>query len=180
LNNYKTKFSLDKSSKIALTNFALKNYSDRNLFVKNKMGGGRQYCILNKTNTIVSELAKNIRVSMFKNIGIDVFEEEPTYGILLGVITENSFVHRHIDLTKPGFHHFRLNFLVSKPEDGGMPIINGETFNVSEGESWVNVASVWNHSSTQVVGKKPRIVLSLGGLVEYHIIDNIMKEMGIE
>ena len=171
---------MDESSRIELTDFALKNYTDNNLFIKNIVSKGRQYCILNQTNTSVSELAKNIRFSMFKNIGINVFREEPVYGILLGVINENSSVHPHRDDSILGFYHFRLNVLISKPISGGMPVINGEEFDVSEGESWINVASEWNHWCTPIVGKKPRIVLSLGGLVECHIIDNIMEEMGIE
>lgn len=178
LNNYKTKVKLEERERIEIANFAIKNYLNRTLFTHN--GESRQLCILNKTKTEISDLAKKIRQKTFNAIGINDFEEEPLFGIFLGVNNELGFVHEHTDPTHDGFYHFRLNFLISKPENGGMPIINGQEFQVTEGESWVNIASKWKHKSTPVVGKKPRIVLSLGGLVEYHIIDNIIKEMGLK
>lgn len=178
LSNYKTKIKLNEEERIEIENFALNNYLDRSLFTHNRES--RQFCILNQVKTEVSDLAKDIRYKTFDAIGINNFLEEPIFGIFLGVNNESGFVHEHTDPTDNGFYHFRLNFLISKPNEGGMPIINGQEFEVFEGESWVNIASEWRHKSTPVVGKKSRVVLSLGGLVEYHIIDNIMKDMGIE
>ena len=178
LNNYKTKIKLGERERLEIETFALENYLNRNIFKEN--GNSRQFCILNQTETQISDLAKEIRQKAFNAIGINTFLEEPIFGIFLGVNNELGFVHEHTDRTHDGFYHFRLNFLISKPESGGMPIIEGQEFEVSEGESWVNIASKWKHKSTPVVGKKSRVVLSLGGLVEYHVIDNIMKEMGIE
>jgi hypothetical protein len=102
------------------------------------------------------------------------------FGIFLGVNTQTGFVHEHTDPTKQGYYHVRLNFLVSKPFAGGMPVINGQEFSVDENESWINLASEWWHKSTPVVGDKPRIVLSLGALVEKTQVDPILKAMKIE
>ena len=180
MNNYKTKIKLGERERFEIENFALDNFLNPNIFYQNELGKNRHFCILNKTETKISNLAKDIRQKTFTSIGINEFLEEPIWGILLGVHNEFGFIHENTDRADNGFYHFRLNFLISKPIEGGMPIIDGQEFEVSEGESWVNIASKWKHKSTPVIGKKARVVLSLGSLVKYQIVDSIMKEMGLE
>jgi hypothetical protein len=178
LNNYKLPLSIDFSLSNSITDFALRNHLDRNLFTFN--GNARQFCILNQVQTPVSGDAINFRLTCYKQLGISLFEEEPMFGIFLGVNNETGFVHEHKDPSKEGSYHTRLNFLLSKPHKGGMPIINHKEFEVEEGECWLNLASEWMHSSTPVVGPKPRIVLSLGALVRKEHMDLILKEIKIE
>ena len=178
LNNYKTHLLLNDNIKHELINFINNNFNDPSFFRQN--GDARRFCILNQVTTPISKLLVNYREQVFKDFCLSSFEEEPMFGIFLGVNTENGFVHEHRDPTKDGFYHTRLNFLVSKPIEGGIPVINGEEFSVKDGESWINLACEWRHSSTPVVGDKPRIVLSLGALVEKTQLDPILKDMGIE
>jgi hypothetical protein len=178
LNRYILPLSIDSVLSDDIGNFALKNYLNKSLFQYN--GNARQFCILNQTQTDVSEKAINFRLVTYKQLGISSFKEEPIFGIFLGVNNETGFVHEHTDPAEEGFYHTRLNFLISKPLKGGMPIINHKEFEVNEGECWLNLASEWLHSSTPVVGSKPRIVLSLGALIKKEHMYSILKEMKIE
>jgi len=178
LNNYKTHLLLNDNVKHELINFVINNFNDPSFFRQN--GNARRFCVLNQTVTPITDLLIQYRNHVYQNFGLPVFEEEPVFGIFLGVNTETGFVHEHTDPAKDGYYHTRLNFLVSKPFKGGAPVINGEEFGVEEGECWINVASEWRHNSTPVVGDKPRIVLSLGALVEKTQLDPILRDMGIE
>jgi hypothetical protein len=178
LNRYILPLSIDQALLNDIKKFAFKNDLNRSLFQHN--GNARQFCILNQTQTNVSEKAINFRLMAYKQLGISSFKEEPMFGIFLGVNNKTGFVHQHTDPAEEGFYHTRINFLLSKPHQGGMPIINNEDFEVNEGECWLNLASEWLHSSTPVVGSKPRIVLSLGALVKKEHMHPILKEIGIE
>ncbi len=178
LNRYILPLSIDPGLSNDIRNFALKNHLNRSLFQYN--GNARQFCILNQTQTEVSEKAIIFRMVAYKQLGISSIKEEPVFGIFLGVNNETGFVHEHTDPAEEGFYHTRLNFLISKPLKGGMPIINHKEFEVNEGECWLNLASEWLHSSTHVVGSKQRIVLSLGALVKKEHMDPILKEIEIE
>lgn len=62
--------------------------------------------------------------------------------------------------------HTRFNVLISKPEEGGFPIMkmaDKETvIEVEENEPWVCLAGLHKHSTTKIKGDKPRIMLSFG------------------
>jgi len=178
LNNYKTHLLLNDNIKNELTNFVINNFNNQLFFRHN--GNARRFCILNQISTPITNLLINYRKQVYNDFGVSSFEEEPIFGIFLGVNTETGFVHEHTDPTKYGFYHTRINFLVSKPIEGGIPVINNEEFIIDEGESWINLASEWKHKSTPVVGEKPRIVLSLGALVQKTQLDPILRGMGIE
>lgn len=149
--------------------FALDNYKNEKIFTKNPISPNRQYVNLLQKNTTISDLSKKVWSRVFAELGFDPILEEPLFGIFLGVITEGGSVHTHTD---PGqtidgvfFEHVRINFLLSKPYCGGMPVVNNNEIIVQENEGWFNLASKWNHGCTTVKGNKPRICLSLGALV---------------
>ena len=91
--------------------------------------------------------------------------QEPCYKDFIGYITNGGQIHRHKDPNKGDLMHTRFNILISKPLDGGNPIINEKILNVSESESWVCVAGKYEHFCQKVLGEKPRIVLSFGYLL---------------
>lgn len=165
--NYKTDVTISKDEALPVVVFCKNNYQNRKYFTDN--GPGRQFCIINQFTTPITDYLIDLREKKLKLLGINSFLEEPVFGIFLGVNTEGGFVHEHTDITIPNYYHVRLNFLLSKPEQGGIPIIKNFKIDLNEGESWINLASEWQHSSTPVFGKKLRIVLSLGALVK---IDN--------
>jgi len=158
--NLKSSMVLKKNVANKISKFAKNN---EHLFVSNGIGRKYYSTMFNKNDFNV--YLESIRQMCLKNLEIEQFEEEPYFGIFIGINTESGFVQEHTDPSKDGYVHFRLNFLISKPKSGGMPVINGKEIRVNELESWINCASKWLHKSTPVVGKKPRIVLSLGALI---------------
>lgn len=169
--NLKSSIILEKDFANMICNFAK---DKEHLFKIN--GYGRKYYSTLNFDEEINNYLKATRQLCLKTLDIDQFEEEPCFGIFIGINTESGSVHEHIDLAKDGYVHFRLNFLVSKPEDGGIPIVNGELIKVEELESWINCASKWPHKSTPVVGKKPRIVLSLGALITEQQAEKVIKQ----
>ena len=159
---------LTSSEKNEIVNFAQVNHKNSLYFKPN--GVSRQFCIVSQTDTPISDLCLEILKNKYEELGINEYQLEPVYGIFIGVNNEGGFVHEHSDPCPDNFIHTRLNFLLSKPIDGGMPIINGNVYEMQEDDCWINLASRWKHSSTKVIGKKDRIVLSLGALVGENII----------
>lgn len=160
--NVKTNQSLDVNTQKNIFNFVYENHANDDLFINN--GSGRKF-YSTKTPTDFSNVLKEHRRFYFSKLNLFDFKEEPMFEIFIGVNTKNGSVHLHRDGTEDGFVHFRLNFLVSKPEQGGNPVIENQEIEIKELEGWINLASEWMHKSTPVVGKKPRIVLSCGALI---------------
>lgn len=169
--NLKSSITLDKNFAKVICNFAK---DKEHLFKIN--GYGRRYYSTLDSDEEINNYLNATRQLCLKTLDIDQFEEEPCFGIFIGVNTNSGAVHEHTDPTKDGYVHFRLNFLVSKPEDGGVPIVNGEIIEVNELESWINCASKWSHKSTPVSGSKPRIVLSLGALITEQQAEKVIKK----
>jgi hypothetical protein len=79
---------------------------------------------------------------------------------------EDGYICRpHTDRNKEDMIHTRLNVMISKPEEGGQAIISNQIIEREENEPWICVAGVYEHSTVEVKGKKPRIMLSLGYMV---------------
>ena len=173
--NIKTNLVLSKENSEKIKNFVRDNFSNDNYFIDN--GHSRRYSSLTNTETPITELAKEIRKDSFSMLGIDTFEEEPIYGIFLGVNTYGGSVHEHTDPTIEGHDHFRLNYMVSKPDFGGMPVIDGVPYSIKNLESWINIASEWKHRSTPVIGNNPRIVLSLGAYVKKETVQSVFNSL---
>jgi len=145
-------------------------YNEQSYFKSNDFGYGRKSCLLNIIDHTLSEEIRLFSKKCYESLGIFEYEDEPNFGNLIGVNKEGAFVHRHTDLGVDGKCHVRLNFLIQKPEGGGMPIINGVEYTIEQGGCWKNIASAWWHGSSRVVGDKERIVLSLGALVKNTIV----------
>jgi hypothetical protein len=168
---------LDEDDKSFLLNYALINQKNNDIFQQN--GSGRQYCTLNTCeNHNIRELAFKIWNEKYFEFGVVEKTIEPIFGIFIGVNNPGANVHQHQDGAPEGFYQVRINFLLSKPEVGGLPILNDKEIYVEEGNSWINLANIWSHRSTPVEGKKDRVVLSLGALVKKDLIEtHIPKEI---
>jgi hypothetical protein len=162
---------LDNNVKQTILNFALANQKDINLF--NPNGEGRQFCKLHEFQNLFDFNIDEMRIKAFNSINLYNIKKEPTFGVFLGVNNEGASVHEHKDGAPEGFIHTRINFLLSKPFGGGMPVIDQIEYTIEEGQSWINLANLWNHSSTVVVGNKDRVVLSIGSFVD----ESELKEM---
>ena len=75
---------------------------------------------------------------------------------------EGAFIHKHMDFNQGNLVHTRWNLILSYPEEGGHSIYNDQINILEENLIWKCVAGKVAHGSTKVIGKKPRITLSLG------------------
>jgi len=108
--------------------------------------------------------------NIVNNISIRILEEYKLEGVpkkdgnlggLLSVHRNGGHVHPHTD-PENGGRHLRFNLFLSLPKEGGIPIYNGEQINVEERMLVPYEADIHEHSSTKVVGEKPRIIISFG------------------
>jgi hypothetical protein len=162
----KLPFVLDPDIKKNILDFVLT--SDAFYWKENTAGNtfNRKFCMLNKYNLPLTTRIKDYSINIFLLLKINKQIEEKTFGNFIGVQKQGGFVQPHTDgRNDSGWEHVRVNFLVSRPKEGGMPIINNEQYAIEENGSWFNHASKWVHSSTPVIGDTPRIVLSLGAFV---------------
>lgn len=165
--NPRLNLTIDEDLRQRLIDFV---YNEQSYFGNNNAGRGRICCSFDKIDHPLSQEIRAFSKKCYESLGIFEYEDEPMFGNLIGVNKEGAFVHRHTDSGVDDKCHVRLNFLIQKPEAGGMPIINGVEYTIEEGGCWKNIASAWWHSSTKVEGDKERIVLSLGALVKDTIV----------
>ena len=142
-------------------------------FRKNTGGEHRRLCNLNDYPDLpVSKRVKAFAEHCYSQFDIPIINE-PVFGNFIGVGTDGSFVQEHRDRGVDGLNHIRLNFLLSKPMAGGMPIIDGVEYSIEEDQCWFNFANLYRHGSTPIQGSKHRIVLSLGCLVSQNDLGKI-------
>lgn len=101
---------------------------------------------------------------------------EPVLESYISVITEGGAVHAHTDPEQPGYKHLRANVMISKPKEGGRPIIEGETYDIEQRGWWWFLPGEMLHTSEKVTGKKPRIICSYGYLVDENKIDSLLNK----
>lgn len=160
----KTKLTIPENLQAEIIDFAL--ISGTGFFKSNSVNGTRRFCNVNLYNVPLQEKIREFSRKSYRNMGITEITEEHLFGNFIGVNLEHGFVHQHKDPRgKNNEVHVRLNFMLQKPVQGGDPIINGNVLSVHEGESWINFASEWTHSSTPVKGSRERVVLSLGNYI---------------
>lgn len=127
----------------------------------------------------------SILAQKVQNFGNFVFDQMKMYnrmtedymGYSLMMVQNDGYVQAHRDPkhTENSYWHVRINFLISKPEIGGDPIIENVLYEMNEDDGWFNLASNWTHSCTEVKGNKPRITLSLGHYVDPIEVKNFLK-----
>ena len=142
--------------------------TDSLLWTNNTTGNtfNRRFFALNKHNLQLTKIIRDYSKYIYSQFNITRQKDEERFGNFIGYNKEGGFVPPHIDrLSSESWEHVRINFLVSKPHQGGNPVIENKEYNIMEDNAWLNLASRWVHSSTPVVGNKPRVVLSLGAFV---------------
>ena len=94
-------------------------------------------------------------------------KDETRYGCLISYSEEGHQVGPHQDYEPhKDYTHTRFNFMISKPEDGGDPIMDEVIYNLKENQVWICPAGKNKHDITIVNGKKPRILLSYGYFIK--------------
>jgi hypothetical protein len=134
-------------------------------FVANSVGNGRKFCI--QDDAPYWENA-------FAEFGLNPECVEPLFKNMTGNhFADGAFVHPHTDPAPEGYVHTRCNLMLRKPEQGGNPVLDGEEFEVSEGDLWLCLASLEVHSSTPIFGGE-RLIFSFGGLTALEQVKKIL------
>jgi hypothetical protein len=150
-----------------LLNWVSKNES---LFHINQTGsdtvnapyGSRKMCILSNFKNAPIELVTNIKNRIIDIENIGEWIEEPYFKDAIGINGEGGAIHTHSDPNIDGYTHTRYNVILSYPIEGGHSIYDGRINILKEKMVWKCVAGKVKHGSTNVVGPKPRITLTLG------------------
>jgi hypothetical protein len=159
---YAYKNFIDEGTKQTLLNWVDTNYE---FFVVNPISVGRRYKIVLSEDPIY-ELVSNIKNKIIELEGITDWKEEPMYYDFIGVNSEGSSIHIHSDKNEGDYIHTRWNLILSYPEGGGHSIYNGNVNILEENLIWKCIAGKYSHGSTEVIGSKQRITLSLGFLIK--------------
>lgn len=174
----RTDFKIPKELSNGVVDFALN--TGVQYFTKNPIGAGRRFCNINRVDIPLTNAIKQFAQECYSNLNVAV-KEEHLLGNFIGVNFENAFVHQHIDQrNNENDWHVRLNFMVQKPDSGGDVLIQGNQYSIDEGCSWINFASEWKHGSTPVIGKRERIVLSLGNYIQQSDAKRLLELYNIE
>ena len=131
----------------------------------NANGAHRYFKSYSENDQIVPGLFWAVRRRAVSLFSVADYEDEPEYKCFLGCNTAGGFVQRHADFSPPGRLHVRMNIMLSKPAGGGVPIIDGEKFEIGERDLWCFFPSIMPHETTPVEGDRKRFVLSIGILV---------------
>ena len=152
---------IDNEIKTTLLDWTHTNLTN---FKENPISPNRKYKKINSGDSIYN-LVVNLKTRIINQENITDFIVEPYYEDYIGVNLIGGKIHRHKDDTQSGYIHTRWNLILSYPESGGHSIYNEEINVLKENLIWRCDASEYFHSSTEVIGDKPRITLSLGFLI---------------
>jgi hypothetical protein len=153
---------IDDEAKQSLLDWVELNYPS---FIVNPISKGRKFRkILNEDS--IYQLVSTIKNTIIEIEGINDWKKEFRYGDFIGINSEGASIHVHSDYNDGEYIHTRWNLILSYPEDGGHSMYGGEINVLEENLIWKCVAGKYFHGSTEVIGSKPRITLSLGFLIK--------------
>ena len=116
---------------------------------------------LRKKMKVVNEFILN-RFNLELDTPVDLVD-----GFFVSYSEEGHKVHLHKDNNPDEEHyHVRFNVMISKPIKGGYPIIDDQTIKVKENEVWICECGNYYHTTEEVGGDKPRIMLSFGHYIK--------------
>jgi hypothetical protein len=153
---------IDDETKQGLLDWAESNHES---FTVNPISKGRKLRMITNEDSI-HELISTIKNKLIEIEGINDWKKEPMYGDFIGINSEGSSIHVHTDYNDGDYIHTRWNLILSYPEDGGHSMYDGEINVLEENLIWKCIAGKYFHGSTEVIGSKPRVTLSLGFLIK--------------
>ena len=155
---YGYKNFIDEDTKDYILHWVNDNFDN---FKINPSGPGR----VNKTITkedIIFDRVQNIKKRVIELEGYNPETIDLSHRDYIGINLEGAFIHKHMDFNQGDLIHTRWNLILSYPQEGGHSIYNDQINILEENLIWKCVAGKVTHGSTKVIGKKPRITLSLG------------------
>jgi hypothetical protein len=140
-------------------------FKNEHRFLPNEMGKHRKYFILNEAENFPN-LFLEIKQRILNKENITEWIPDPFFGDRIMYNETNGYIHEHIDPTLESKNHLRFNLFLSKPFHGGDPIYNGELIPFEERCYLKYLVNEYYHASLPVIGKKPRISISYGILID--------------
>ena len=134
------------------------------LMIPNPSGPLRKRIVLAKLPEY-PEILKELKDRLISLEGIVDSDEVISVGDqdMISVQRNKGMVPEHIDYDRiKGYSLRRYNIFVSLPEEGGLPVYGGEVIDVKERCMLRVDAGLVSHSTTQINGDIPRIMLSYG------------------
>lgn len=120
-------------------------------------------------NESVYNAILNIEKRLIEKEKLHNYKESKGLPHLLYVLPPGTHIHSHNDVgykeTNKGIQ-VRFNVCIQKPDEGGRPIYAGKLIELNEKEYVICRAEIDTHSSEWVKGKKPRINISFGYMID--------------
>jgi hypothetical protein len=144
-----------------LRDWALRN---EEYLIPNPSGPYRKRKVLKKLPeypNILNELKDRLMVLENINSSVDIITNGEQD--MVSIQRNMGMVPEHIDYDRlEGYYLRRYNVFVSLPEEGGLPIYDGEVVDIKERSILRVDAGLMRHSTTKINGETPRIMLSYG------------------
>lgn len=155
---YGYKNFIDENTKDFILQWVNDNFDN---FKINPSGLGRFNRTILKEDLIFDRV-QNIKKRVIELEGFNPETIDLSHRDYIGINLEGAFIHKHMDFNQGDLIHTRWNLILSYPQEGGHSIYNDQINILEENLIWKCVAGKVAHGSTKVIGKKPRITLSLG------------------
>lgn len=110
------------------------------------------------------ELLENIKHRIIEIEDLSEKSFEPFRGDFISIHRNGAKVLEHIDYNPADqtLYSRRYNVFITLPEIGGLPIYNDETLFLEEKCLLKSDSGIVRHSTTEIQGETPRIILSYG------------------
>lgn len=176
---------LNESDRIVMCNWALENY-EKDFFYSPRMNpkylGTRRTTRSRKTNKedfSYPQNAYDVQNKILNYFKITEYKYPPGFkdGIVCGVGRKGDAVYNHSDpVHYENTYTLHANFIVQKPESGGVTIIDGKEYNIDQNDLLLFVPSHLDHEVNEVVGDTKRVLWCYAFCVDKETIDRIFNE----
>jgi hypothetical protein len=140
-----------------LTNWIMQN---QHIFVDANMLGKRKTTRYLNEGIKFPQIALEIRKRLKNYLNLEDMIRPPfTNGMVASYAEPGDTCYEHTDpLWCEGHHTMHCNVIVQKPESGGNVVIEGQEFDMPEGDIICYYVSDLKHKVTEVVGSKNRLM----------------------
>lgn len=125
-----------------------------------ELESGRNVLVVNYQED-TPQIIWDIQQRILQQMGLhEVSTEAPLMRTFIEVMYPGCMAQVHRSAPVSNMLFFDVNVLLQKPDAGGDPILGDTLLLVKEGCAWKNYETLIQNSNTEVVGQKPRIVLT--------------------
>lgn len=175
---------LDENDRTSLCNWAIDNYK-KDFFVTQKMNI-KQLPTRKSTRSIGAqeslvqypEIAYKIQNKIINFFNLKNFKYPPVFkdGIVCGVGESKDSVYLHKDpIHYKNTYTLHANFIVQKPNSGGITIIDGKRYDIDEKDLLLFIPSHLHHEVDESGGEIKRILWCYGFCIDKNTVERIFQ-----